>query len=330
MNTNHFDYFIAITETGSLSQASRRLGISQPVLSRYLKNLESSLETSLFLHDSQQFRITQAGRIYLNGILRMKELQMQMLRSMNTIRGVKTQDLYIGMSPYRGGQELAAFYPGLLSRYPDLNLSVTEGSTAELLEKLHRKELSAIINLYDSDLMPDTKIATLIKSELLLTLPSYHSLCSDCMIDENGIGSITSEQLCSLNDVLFISMGTNSVIGQIIKNICFRYHFSPQYLLRTDNAIAISSLIDSGSYASFRLQNTVRKHTNIRCFHLPHPVYLFSGMIFLNDHHPLELEQYLYYLEYMQAKHDTPNILYVNSFGQQLLNNVLQDIAGEN
>lgn len=329
MNTNHFDYFVAITETGSLSQASRRLGVSQPVLSRYLKNLEDSLDTSLFLRGSHQLHITQAGKIYLNGIIRMKELQMQMLRSMNTIRGVKAQDLYIGMSPYRGGQELAAFYPGLLSRYPALNLSVTEGSTAELLEKLHRKELSAIINLYDSDLMPDTKVATLIKSELLLTLPSYHPLCSDCMIDEYGIGSITSEQLCSLNDVLFISMGTNSVIGQVIKNVCFRYHFSPQYLLRTDNAIAISSLIASGSYASFRLQNTVIKQANIRYFHLPHPVYLFSGMIFLNDHHPSELEQYLYYLEYIQAKHDTPNILYVNSFGQQMLNNVLQTIAGD-
>lgn len=326
MNTNHFDYFIAIAGTGSLSMASRRLGVSQPVLSRYLSNLENSLDTCLFFRDSHQFHITQSGRIYLNGIMRMKELQTQMLRSMNTLRGVQTQDLSIGMSPYRGGQELAAFYPGLLSRYPNLNLRVTEDNASGLMEKLYHKELSAIINLYDPDLMPDTKAATLIKTELLLVLPSYHSLCSNCETDENGIGFLTAEQFCSLNDVLFISAGEDSVIGQIIDSICLRYHFSPQSLLRTSNAIAISSLIASGSYAGFRLQNTLSKQTNIRYFHLPHPSYLYSGMIFLNDHQPTEMEQYLYYLEYLQAMQDTPHILYVNPFGQQLINTVLENI----
>lgn len=329
MNTNHFDYFIGIAEAGNLSLASRRLGVSQPVLSRYLANLEKELDTCLFLRDSHQFHITQAGKIYLNGVTRMKELQMQMLRSMNMLRGAQTQDLSIGMSPYRGGQELAAFYPALLGRYPSLNLSVTEGNSNELLEKLRQKELSAIINLYDPDLMPGTKAATLIKSELLLFLPSYHPLCQECRLDENGIGFLTASQLCSLDDVLFISTGTNSAIGQMIETICRRYHFSPNCLLRTDNAIAISSLIASGSYAGFRLQNTSARQTNIRGFHLPHPVYLFSGMIFRDDHHPSEMEQYLYYLEYMQARQDTPNILHINSLGQQMLNSITEIIAGE-
>ena len=301
MNTNHFDYFIAIAETKSLSAASRRLGVSQPVLSRYLTTLENDLNTSLFLRDNRCLHITQAGQIYLNGIQRMKELQIQFLRSLNILQGTRPQDLSIGLSPYRGGYELAGFYPYLLNRYPDLNLNVTESNAIQLMEKLRRKELSAIINLYDPGLMPDVKIATLIKSEILLVLPNYHSLCSKCKTDKNGIGFLTAEQFCSLNDILFISAGTDSVIGQVIEDICLRYNFSPQSLLHTSNAIAISSLLASGSYAGFRLQNTIIQQSHIRYFHLPHPTYLYSGMMFLDDHQPTEPEQYLYYLEYMQA-----------------------------
>ena len=75
MNTKHFDYFIAIAQTGSLSHASRRLGVSQPVLSRYLSGLEGELGIPLFLWDKRKLHITEAGEIYLSGVLRMKELQ---------------------------------------------------------------------------------------------------------------------------------------------------------------------------------------------------------------------------------------------------------------
>lgn len=92
----------------------------------------------------------------------MKELQIQMLRVLNTLLGIETEVLRIGMSPYRGGKELTSFYPELLSRYPTLDLYITEGTASELLDKLYKKELSA----------------TLVKAELLLVLPSYHPVCN--------------------------------------------------------------------------------------------------------------------------------------------------------
>lgn len=320
MNIKHFDYFIAIAETGSLSNASRRLGITQPVLSRYLANLEEELGLKLFVQEKRRFHITAAGQIYLNGIRRMKELQTQMTRSFELLQGNETLSLRIGMSPYRGGLEIASFYPHLLERYPNLDLTVEEGNSHVLAQKLYRKELSAIINLYAVDFMPGTKIATLIKTELLLVLPSYHPLCAGGAAPDSEPGTITVEQLCSLTDIPFVYMDSNSIIGQMIDQLCLRYHFSPLPLLRTSNAIAVSSLLSSGSYAGFVLENTRYDTSHLVSFHLPHPVYLYSGIIFLEDHQPTEVEQYLYQLEYQQARATDPNLLSINDFGKRLLN----------
>lgn len=322
MNTKHFDYFITIAETRNLSHAARRLGVSQPVLSRYLADLEQELNVKLFYHENRRLHITVAGQIYLNGVKRMKELKAQMLRSFDSLQHNKELTLRLGMSPFRGGHELASFYPKLLDRYPSLNLIITEGNSQELLEKLYRRELSAILNLYDASQMPHTKIATLTKSEVLVVLPNYHPLAGFSNSSASKPATLTVQQLCSLTDVLFVYLGSPTILGQVIEQACLRYEFAPQTLLRTCNSIAISSLLASGSYAGFLLQETAETMTDLIYFRFPHPLYLYSGLIFSDEHQPDEIEQYLYWLKYQQVKVATPNLLYVNDLGKRLLNSI--------
>lgn len=85
----------------------------------------------------------------------------------------------------------------------------------------------------------------------------------------------------------------------------------------------------TGNYGGFLLEHTVSGEKNITYFHLPHPVYLYSGMIFLNDYQPEEAEQYLYYLEYEQARKDTPELLYTNALGKQFVRYISETIYGD-
>lgn len=330
MNTKHFDYITAIAQTGSLSQASKLLGVTQPVLSRYVANLEAQLGVRLFIKANRQLHITDAGNIYLNGVRRMKELQTQMTRSLDILQGIEELNLSIGMSPYRGGRELASFYPDLLGHFPNLNLKVAEGSSRQLLEQLYRKELSAIINLYDSTLMPRTKAATMIKAELLIAIPDYHPVASQPQEEvppgthaasqqhKEAPPTLTARQLNSLHDIPFVYLDSDTLLGQIADQACRRYEFTPQVLLRTANSIAVTSLLKSGSYAGFVLESTTQDLDHMRFFRFPHPVTLYSGMIFLEEHQPTAAETYLYYLIYEQARHATPGVLYQNELGKYL------------
>ena len=53
---------IAVTETGSFSAASRRLGIPVATVSRTVAELECRLEAELFQRSSRRMALTDAGR----------------------------------------------------------------------------------------------------------------------------------------------------------------------------------------------------------------------------------------------------------------------------
>ncbi|TKZ21114.1 LysR family transcriptional regulator [Shimia litoralis] len=57
--------FLAVAETGSLSQAAHRLGTSQPTLGRHIKTLEAELEVELFHRHARGFSLTDLGQAML-------------------------------------------------------------------------------------------------------------------------------------------------------------------------------------------------------------------------------------------------------------------------
>ncbi|MDO5631962.1 MAG: LysR family transcriptional regulator [Paracoccus sp. (in: a-proteobacteria)] len=61
LDWNHARALLATTETGSLSAAARKLGLSQPTLSRQIAALETDLDTTLFERLGKRLVLTDAG-----------------------------------------------------------------------------------------------------------------------------------------------------------------------------------------------------------------------------------------------------------------------------
>lgn len=67
MELRHLRYFVAVAETGSLTEAAeKRLHTSQPSLSRQLKDLEAEVGVPLFIRGSRGVALTSAGRAFLD------------------------------------------------------------------------------------------------------------------------------------------------------------------------------------------------------------------------------------------------------------------------
>lgn len=60
-NLNLFRTFLTLCETGSFSACARKLKLSQPSISRQIRELEEQLQIQLFLRDRAKVRITQEG-----------------------------------------------------------------------------------------------------------------------------------------------------------------------------------------------------------------------------------------------------------------------------
>ncbi|MDT5313941.1 MAG: LysR family transcriptional regulator, hca operon transcriptional activator [Mycobacterium sp.] len=67
MELRHLRYFIAVAETGSLTEAAeRRLHTSQPSLSRQIRDLEHQVGVDLLSRSVRGVELTDAGRVFLN------------------------------------------------------------------------------------------------------------------------------------------------------------------------------------------------------------------------------------------------------------------------
>src|SRR6201991_4215036 len=70
---------VAISETGSLSKAAERLGLSQPAISSQIKRLQSLVGGSLFLKTANGATLTELGKLALQQARRILEANDQIL-----------------------------------------------------------------------------------------------------------------------------------------------------------------------------------------------------------------------------------------------------------
>lgn len=83
--------FVQVAESGSISAASRVLGISQPTVSRQIQALERSLKVPLIQRDTHSMSLTEAGRVLLPDARRLlvtaERARQKLLAERNTLQG---------------------------------------------------------------------------------------------------------------------------------------------------------------------------------------------------------------------------------------------------
>jgi len=65
MELRHLRYFIAVAAHGSFNRAAEILHLTQPALSRQVKNLEGELGVQLLVRGQNTAKLTEAGVLFL-------------------------------------------------------------------------------------------------------------------------------------------------------------------------------------------------------------------------------------------------------------------------
>ncbi|HEM2741980.1 LysR family transcriptional regulator [Streptococcus suis] len=135
MDIRVLTYFIAIVQTGSISNAAQRLHITQPTLSRQIKELEQELDTILFYRGSREIQLTEAGQYLYNRALEITSL---VKKTEDTLRPTEmiSGDLYIGAAESQSLEPIARAIASLTSQYPNTRVHIQSGNADHILEQL--------------------------------------------------------------------------------------------------------------------------------------------------------------------------------------------------
>ena len=69
MNSLEIQYFLTIVKYGSFTEAAQALSVSQPAISKQIRQLEAELGCSLFARSGRTLSLTEAGQAYYSAVL---------------------------------------------------------------------------------------------------------------------------------------------------------------------------------------------------------------------------------------------------------------------
>jgi LysR family transcriptional regulator, benzoate and cis,cis-muconate-responsive activator of ben and cat genes len=147
MELRHLRYFIAVAEELNFSRAAERLNVSQPPLSRQIRDLEDELKVKLFERTHQEVKLTAVGRaLLIRARELLREAELLRTRAHQTEREVY-EDLQLGYAP----APTAAIISSIPSRYhemaPGSCVTLHDLSLSEILAGIKTKRLDAGLTL---------------------------------------------------------------------------------------------------------------------------------------------------------------------------------------
>ncbi|WMT16656.1 LysR substrate-binding domain-containing protein [Serratia fonticola] len=142
---NQLKMFQSIIEHGSFRAAAKSLNQTQPALTQSMNDLEKMLGTSLMIRGPRGVVLTEAGKLFETRVqLILKELERAVTEA-KQLSAVSRGSLEIGSSSLPFFTMLPSAIKRFQSRFPQINVNLTEGPVSDLLPLLRAGKLDFII-----------------------------------------------------------------------------------------------------------------------------------------------------------------------------------------
>ncbi len=145
-------YFLEVAREESITHAAVRLHVSQPKLSKQMKDLETELGQKLFVRTNYSIRLTDAGMLLrkrAEDLLRMSDRITEEFRTLSADEG---GDIHIGCAESDGMRYLARCIRDVQARHPRVRCHLYSGNTEDLAGRLDSGILDFAVIVQDVDL----------------------------------------------------------------------------------------------------------------------------------------------------------------------------------
>jgi DNA-binding transcriptional LysR family regulator len=223
LELRHLRYFVVVAEELNFSRAAERLHMAQPPLSVAIRQLEQQLGTDLFVRTTREVRLTEAGRVLVDGAQRTLAEADRAVAAARRAGAGELGRLWVGFSWSARFETLPAIGQAFRAQHPDVELLTQEMWNADMAPALRRGTIDVGVSLCP-ELPPDLADEVIRTERPIAILAEDHPLAHEAEIP---VAALADEQL-----VLF-PRELAPRLHDVLVGICRQAGFEPR--LRTES-----------------------------------------------------------------------------------------------
>lgn len=195
MNLNHLAVFHAVAEEGGVSRGAERLCVSQPAVSKQVRELEAALGLKLFDRLPRGVRLTQAGEVLAGHARRLFAVEADAERAIAELKGLSRGSLRVGASLTIGVYLLPEILGAYRKLHPGIDLELEIANTQAIQQKLRENALDVALTEgfvetgEPKNELDDLEAEIFHRDELVAVVPPGHRLLSEEVV--------TAAQFCA-------------------------------------------------------------------------------------------------------------------------------------
>lgn len=173
----HLQCFLTIAQLRSVGAAADALAITQPALSKTLRELEDALGVKLFLRDKKGMMLTRFGEVFLQHAAASIASLRQGIDSIKLAENSGGLAVAVGVLPNVAASVMPKVVHLFKQKAPDTNVRIVMGSNSHLLDQLRLGELDLVLGrLAQPEYMIGLSFEQLYFESLVLAVRSGHPL----------------------------------------------------------------------------------------------------------------------------------------------------------
>ena len=144
-------YFLETAREENMTRAAERLFISQPTMSKQLKELENELGVKLFKRSNYNIKLTEAGMLLRERAEDILSLVDKTLEEFKSLDNLNSGDIYVGAPESEAMEQFALVVSDLQKRYPGIRCNIYSGNMQDVCEKLDKGllDFAIVMNYVD-------------------------------------------------------------------------------------------------------------------------------------------------------------------------------------
>ncbi len=234
MDIRTLRYFVEVVRQQSFTRAAERLFVTQPTISKMLKNLEDELNCTLLIRDGRKLLLTDTGRVvFERGLAILAEFR-QLEAELGDIHHLNKGILRLGIPPMVG-MLMAGPISLFRQRYPGVELKIAEFGGLTVQQAVTNGELDLAMTALPVE--PGSGLAT---------LPLFsHSLC--VLVPRSGewhnMTSITPSQLAAHPLLIY---NEDFALSRQLNQLFSQHGVKPRIAVRSGQWDFLAAMVQAG------------------------------------------------------------------------------------